>query len=559
MSKGVRITVLIFVAVWIAWACAAPVREPPAPAATPDAAATLGPADSVLLQVALRVVRIGPRMEQVWPGFWSPEQAFIVYQPGEAVLLVSPHVPPAGFLPLRGAVVPRELQERTYLRRGTLQGLEAGFRIDFPAGATTATAVAADPEGVRATVTTLFHEAFHGYQSRRFAASGSFVGEYVDPSQVAASEFRAMAEVERRMLATSLDLPVDSLPGQLQQYLAVRWLRTLAMDSDVRAVEKHLERVEGSAHLVGLEAGLLASGEGREQLPRALLPYLTRSLDSFSGPLVERMIRWRVYGTGAAIGLLLDWLEVAWRSRMEEGADFDELLGAAVRFDTAAAPALAAVALERYGFGELLAEITLAPDRAQIRSLEDFHRLAPARLVVEFVVPIESGRPNMSVNFSGGTEGFLQLEANLLALPDPEVFTLQVPQGSLVVRARPVLQDMRHIAEERLRITVLLPDLPVLAGGQSLSEGEHRMDGLRLEADGVQLTLEQPVSIQVRRGEWIIRSPVVRHDGTRTSGRSSWLRDHNGWEHVPDIYAMTHAQSMLHESLVGENQSSVAR
>lgn len=506
--------------------CATRVPEQPTLGTPSHTATPLQAADTMLLQGARAVARIASRMEGVWQGFWSPDEAFILYRPGESVLLVSPAAPPAGFIPIDGLEVPPELEDRVYLHRGTLPGLEASYHIDFPAGSTTAIAVALDPEGIRPTLTTLFHEAFHGFQRRRFATTPLVAGEFVDPSHLLAPRFRALTEVERKLLTMALDLPADELPEHLRQYLAVRLLRIRSVPADVQALERHLERVEGSAELVGLEAGLLASAEGRTGLPEALRPHLTRPLDSVPGGVIERLIRWRVYGTGAAIGFLLDRLGTDWRPRLEEGATFDELLGMAVDFDTTAAPALAMQVLERLEFEDrLAAEAMAATSGAQLRSVEDFYSLAPARLVVEFAVPIVDGRPSMSINFSSGNEGFSQLEPNVIAIPDPEVFTLQVPQGSLVVHGLPVLQDVRDIAEQRLRITVLLPaglttaDTVLLHsadvdGRRPLPEGEYHRERLNLELDGVELRFNEPVRVQVGPNEWFIQADVAETAGS---------------------------------------------
>jgi hypothetical protein len=178
--------------------CAIGVREYPQPVPPSREFAELLPADTVLLQAARAVVRAAPLVEQVWPGFWSPDQAFILYRAEEVVLLVSPFDPPAEFLPLRNPALPRELRGRAYMYRGTLPGLEGSFHIDYPAGATTATAVAVQQDGIRPTLTTLFHEAFHGHQSRHFATAPSGASGFVEPAQVSASDFRAMTEVERQ-------------------------------------------------------------------------------------------------------------------------------------------------------------------------------------------------------------------------------------------------------------------------------------------------------------------------------------------------------------------------
>lgn len=60
---------------------------------------------------------------------------------------------------------------------------------------------------------------------------------------------------------------------------------------------------------------------------------LTRPLDEFPAGLdaTWRLMRWRLYGTGAALGLILNRLHVPWRHKVQRGAGLDELLDTAIR------------------------------------------------------------------------------------------------------------------------------------------------------------------------------------------------------------------------------------
>lgn len=455
-------------------------------------------------RAAAAVARLVPGMEEIWPGFWPEDQPFMIYLPGEAALLVTPAAPPAGFEPVDEHLVPAELRGRAYLYRGTLPGLEAGFRTDYPAGERSAVAVTFDPAGLQETLTTLFHEAFHAYQHQRFSGESSPAGAFVDPEQIAAPEFVALGEVERRMLAEALNLPAIELEDHLRQYLAVRWIRMGSVPAEVVDVERELERKEGSAHLVGLQAGLLATGGDLADLAGALRPYLLFPLENMSGGLSERLIRWRVYGTGAAIGHLLDRLGMEWRHRLEQGATFDELLQEAVAFDPADGAALAPQALGRFGYEELLAQGVGGTGSRSITSLEEFYSLAPVRLTWDVAVRVQDGQVQMDVHFRDGTAGFAQLAPNLFAVPDPEVFTLEAPAGSLEVRGHPVLQDARGLADRVLRITVLLPSLPAINGQVEAPLGEHRLEHLRVEGDGLRLVVGAPVSVRVSSQEVLI-------------------------------------------------------
>ncbi len=318
------------------------------------------PADSALIRTAAIIVRAAPKIEAVWPGYWPADQAFFLTRPDEAVLLVSSIAPPPEFEPLVGPGVPRELRGIAYLRRGLPADLaqSGGFHLAYQAGDVAAPAVPLQ-DSIFPTLSFLYHEVFHPYQFRKFKDIFARVAP-ADSARVSAAKFVAMAEVERRILSAAPDAPSpDSLRLLLRQYLAVRAYRPDA-NSEAQAVERRTERVEGSARLVGYQAALLALGEDPDQVQDLLRHDLTRPLESFSvrpGPNA-RLMRWRLYGTGAALGNLLDRLEYDWRAHLETGVPLDELLSRALAFDPAKAPyeapGLAASALVRFGWSELL-------------------------------------------------------------------------------------------------------------------------------------------------------------------------------------------------------------
>ena len=55
--------------------------------------------------------------------------------------------------------------------------------------------------------------------------------------------------------------------------------------------------------------------------------------------------------------------------------------------------------------------------------------------------------------------------------------------------------------------------------------------------------------------EELLTSPRLRFVAV---GKSCWIRDESEWDHVPDIYAMSSAQSGVHQQLVVEWNASAA-
>ena len=312
-------------------------RPGPSPAAVP--ADTV---DAALVGMAATMNRSAAGVGRVWPGFWGADQAFLLLSPAGRALLVTPRTPPPEYVRAAGAGLPSGLAGRPFRHAGYPAGLGPNrFSTAYALGGDTIPAL--EPKGASdfERLDFYFHEAFHGYQGRRFAPSRDgdrrvrFRERLVDSAVSTAPEFTAAAEAERRALVAALDATSpDSVRALARAYLALRERRTAALPR-VRAVERSMERMEGTATLVGCGSAAVAVGEppalraaacARNELTRPLLEH---------GDFPEadaRLMRWRLYGTGAAIGALLDRLSVDWRPQVERGESLDLLLAERVGF-----------------------------------------------------------------------------------------------------------------------------------------------------------------------------------------------------------------------------------
>ncbi len=319
----------------------------------------LSPADTALASMAAAMVRARAQVDGAWPGHWPAGHGFVLMKPPATALLVSGSDDAPGYDRVAGEGVPAELAGKLWRAREYPAVVAMNHRVGGQV------VPAMEPRGSTPYSRLFFyyHEAFHGHQSRAFArrpdepvlVDGK---RTVDSASIAPPEFAAAGEVERRMLVDALRLAdADSLRALLRAYLAVRAERTGRLP-DVRRVERHSERMEGTATFVGCRAARAVLGSPEDSVLACIRRELTRPLHL--APPAEadaRLMRWRHYGTGAAMAYLLERLgDPDWRKRVEEGAPLDEVLARAVGIRAEGAAALAAAARERYGFAALVRE-----------------------------------------------------------------------------------------------------------------------------------------------------------------------------------------------------------
>jgi hypothetical protein len=473
----------------------------PASSAPPPAAAS-APAPE-LIKLAAEVRKTGPRLARLWPGYWPPDQAFVIYRPGEGALLVAAEAPPS-YAPLPAAGLPRPLRRRAWFRPGHLEGVNRPFILGYPIGGGRTAVLVLAGEGTKDLATLIFHEQFHDYQVKAFKLrhNSQFVGPKAVPDRVG---FAAAAETERRVLAAALAAgPGRARDGLLLQYLALRREREKSLPPEVLKVERQFEKVEGTARFVDRAAVALAPGAD-ETLPALLAEALGSKLGGKSDPFLQAWFRSRSYGIGAALTYFLRELDPTnWQSAAEGTGALDERLAELTGFEKVRDPASLAQSA-RSAFGHDRTKAALEPgiraaEREEIKSAEEFYALGVHRLQFEVRMPSGSGASDIGMGFATGSGGMTFLAERHLVLPDPEVVDVTLPFAALTVRGRPFMSQ----SGEMNLYTILLEARPSV-NGAALAAGEHAFEKLDLTAEGLKLSVERPVSVVVRQRETIVR------------------------------------------------------
>jgi hypothetical protein len=473
-----------------------PSIEPPARAA--PAIETERTLDrDALIGAAGRLVDAAPGLAKIWPGYWPPGQAFIIYVPGQGALLVSTGEKPASFEPLASPGIPRQLKGRIFWHSGDLPDVRQPFVTEYPIGrgktAILADAAELSEEKINGL---LLHEQFHAYQKKAFKRYAFL--QFVDPLAIKdRSAFAASAETERRVLIMALESRKPKARRRLlQQYFALRREREAAMAVESIAVERGLELVEGTAHYVDL-VGVALVGGGPEGMKPLLTARLQKPLASEAGAFVTHWFRGRSYGTGAAITYFISQLDPGdWRSKLEAGTMPDQLLESLVgKPAPGTAPALARKARAAIGYAAILRElepVIRAGEKAEIKSVEEFLAGAPYRLVLE------------AENAGKGGAGFsanhmVQLGRSTIALPEAKMFNYSAPSVTLSSHGLPVLMEQSE------RYTIVAPSAPEIVGLGASALGEHRLASVLIRSDKIELRVDRAVVISITETSMTVR------------------------------------------------------
>jgi hypothetical protein len=255
----------------------------------------------------LAVLRELDRIEArpLWPGF-EPRKIPVEVFDGAHTWLVRHPNPPVEFRASAGGKDVRVFDGRN-------ASVRANTSIAL-AGVLTATASLEGRAETRRQAGLLVHEIFHVFQARRHPKwGGNEVEQLVYPSEDA--EVLAQRRLESTALRRALAADNRRAAGAwAARVLAARQERFARLTDPSAAYERGTEMKEGLARYVEAKT----AGDGDSLLPEAEFP--------------PDGVRLRTYDSGAAIGLLLDRLDPAWKRRLEEKDDtpLDELLREAV-------------------------------------------------------------------------------------------------------------------------------------------------------------------------------------------------------------------------------------
>jgi hypothetical protein len=341
-------------------------------AAPAGLAADLDREDQAALSLALEARRLVGRVgDEIWPGLGTARIPLLVFRQGQIALLIGHPSPPQGYEPLlpsppgAPSIAVFRGEDRTLVASTSAEigGIRTAlYSLDPRGGRPGAGAgLASGHPPAEEQIAGMVHEIFHVYSaSRPHRRAGGAAGRHPD-----SAEALALANLEGRILAASVDLPAPQTKAAARLFSAVRAARREILGAPLADELAADEFEEGLATYTELEAVRLgsrgANGPASRGLPNfggyrhwewmreARLASLLVALDDPAG------LRSRGYVAGAAMALLLDRIDPAWRGRAF-GADrnLETLLAAAGAFRQADGTALRREAFDRHGYAALL-------------------------------------------------------------------------------------------------------------------------------------------------------------------------------------------------------------
>lgn len=294
------------------------------------------PVDSALVYLADAILRATDTAEDIWPGFALRDKPITLYSPHDTdrALRINFVIPTASDLPLTDPTINPALAARAVLYSGPVDNLRG--RIDATQQVGFDSYVhfrqISEPDLFQS-LDFVIHEGFHPFQRQYFE---NFLCRSPRPELdvVRSTDFLNKVERERLLLSQALQSASDdSARAIVRRYLDERHERLSGIPS-MRWTERHMERQEGTARWVGYRVAIGALEVDPAEIVRHIVGDLQKSLaDMPDGPEeAAPLVRWRLYGTGAALSELLERFGVDWKERVQAGEALDEMLAEAVGF-----------------------------------------------------------------------------------------------------------------------------------------------------------------------------------------------------------------------------------
>lgn len=438
-------------------------------------------------------------LARIWPGYWPEEQGFILYDPAHGAVLVG----------AEGR--PRSVDYRA----GELPGAGTTFVFDYPAGTPNMMLITVRDDWADA-LDTLFHEQFHDFQTDAFdKADRRHAGEYVELAAIPdRAAFTAAAELERRVLADALLAETDAQRADLsRRYIALRRAREATVGDTILAKERYLERSEGTAQYVGLMSTAVVLGHDAGSVADKLAQGLRRDLfANAEGGYSGNWFRARAYPVGGAIAMLLERSGSDWKGRVQAGEPLDVVLEESLGvIDDAEQDRLAAATRADYGAEQLLVDITaaLAASPRTIETPADFTALGARRLVLEVTVPrdrLSDGR-----QFSS-TRKMIAVAPSAIAYLDVVNFRMEEPGITLGVQGLSIMAELLQAPSGEpftKRFTIALDNDFILPALDELPTGEHAIDTVEVEVEGLTLNIDRPATVAVSEEQITITTSVA--------------------------------------------------
>ncbi|MDQ2890913.1 MAG: hypothetical protein M3R65_10255 [Gemmatimonadota bacterium] len=271
----------------------------------------------------------------------------------------------------------------------------------------------------------VMHEVFHREQAALGLAQPDALNNQLDQRQG-----RTWLRLEYRALAHALDaLPNDT---KSRYHIASALLfraerRSIYPGSD--SLENTLEIQEGLAEYTGERLAMSATGQGLSRVAQHV-----RAFEEHTPTFVRAF----AYGTGPAIGVLLDHFQPTWRRNVLTHRDIGALLAQAVRFKVPRnVSTVARTRASEYGFADIDRE-EAARDSARAPAMRGYR----ARLVNGPTITLHQSRDSLSWTYD--PTALVGYDLHSTIYPSGQ---FEAPWGKLVVDSGGVLvqNDFRWI------------------------------------------------------------------------------------------------------------------
>ena len=463
--------------------------------------ACVGVASAQLAERAAQAILAAPASANaVWPGYSLQDRSWVIAD-GRGAVLVTTIAPPPSFVQMAVAGVPEPMRRRTFYRAGAVAEMTGTVDTRFAIGEVRGTAIAAR-ENLAKTVELLAHEAFHTFQHEAFAGAA----EAAVPATVS-REYAASVEIERRALRDALKSDGAARRNLVRQAVAIRAMRNRSATPSLAAAEASSERMEGMARYVEVHVTAQALGNGKNWPRDQVAGQLGTPLRAFAGSPGERLVRFRAYASGAAMGILLDALDTradtVWKERVQRGASPADLLAGLAAVPDDSLEAVAREALDRFGYEKLVLDSSPSWGTLLAFTEDEFLRMAPYRLIMDVDTAARSSFSVQSTASLRGVDrprGIQRPEEGLLILLDLTRLTLKDSGLVANVARRPVSLDSRQAGTGRQLVTILLDSAPRV-NNALLSDGtSSELNGARIAGNGVDVVITGRATVTAETG-----------------------------------------------------------
>ena len=269
--------------------------------------------DTALASIGAAMLAAEQRVDSVWPGYAPTRSGVLLLAPREYAVLVR-----------NGGMTARSFPP---------EFSATGWAVQYPLGSDTVAALQPLGATTFAKLVFIYHESFHGFQHRAFSErSLNFQRDAAFQLVINSVRFKAEAEQERALLLHALYVDDDSAVRSMAiDYIAMRNQRLKAQPL-VAASEREMERREGTAEYAACQSAARATNGGVASARSCVAHWLERPLEEWPNAPEPNasLVRWRQYGTGAALCVLLERISRDWQIRVEKGEALDEILAAAL-------------------------------------------------------------------------------------------------------------------------------------------------------------------------------------------------------------------------------------